>query len=317
MSTEFLPILFYPGLALTNHTAEECLKAGGAPAMVDVMEALLKRFPALSTVITALDVTVDPEAFGCETAFSENAAPRTVSALLHTDDDPDTIVLPGPHAGRQDLHYEAVKEMKGRHPNTRVFGNVDGPFTLAAMLVPFSEAMTAVIRKPDFMDRLSAIATDHIIARARAYKEAGADGILLDEASAGVIPPKFCRKYSTAYIKKIVEAVQDESFAVMVHNCGNIKKMAADFFDTGCRILSVGNAVDIRYLAENKPSGISLCGNLDPMLLKDSDPETVRMRTAELLEKMADVPDFILSPGCDCPPESRLDNIDAMIGAMG
>jgi hypothetical protein len=58
-------------------------------------------------------------------------------------------------------------------------------------------------------------------------------------------------------------------------------------------------------------------GNLDPVgVIKNGTPETIRIKTLELLNKTASYKNFILSSGCDVPPGTKLENIDALFNAL-
>jgi uroporphyrinogen decarboxylase len=46
-----------------------------------------------------------------------------------------------------------------------------------------------------------------------------------------------------------------------------------------------------------------------------SDADTVRKVTLELLDKCSKYPNFVLSSGCDMPPMTPWENIDAFIKA--
>jgi len=66
-------------------------------------------------------------------------------------------------------------------------------------------------------------ATSFLIAYAQAFKDVGANGIIITEPAAGLLSPLMCASFSFEYIKKIVDAVQDDHFMVILHNCGNKK----------------------------------------------------------------------------------------------
>ena len=50
--------------------------------------------------------------------------------------------------------------------------------------------------------------------------------------------------------------------------------------------------------------------------MKDGSPEQVRAAVGDLLERTRDFPNFVLSTGCDVPPQTPLANIDAFFGAL-
>ena len=53
-------------------------------------------------------------------------------------------------------------------------------------------------------------------------------------------------------------------------------------------------------------------GNVDPAgVLRQGTPETVRKATLEVMSKCCSYPNFVISSGCDIPPASPWENIDA------
>ena len=121
-------------------------------------------------------------------------------------------------------------------------------------------------------------------------------------------------EFSSPYIKKIVDAVQTDDFAVIYHNCGdNVPKMLESILTTGCAAYHFGNAVDMeRDILSAMPADTPVMGNIDPAgVLRMGTPEGVRAETLALLEKCAKYPNFLLSSGCDIPPMTPWENIDA------
>jgi uroporphyrinogen decarboxylase len=82
--------------------------------------------------------------------------------------------------------------------------------------------------------------------------------------------------------------------------------------DTGAKALHFGNAVDLAEMLTLVSADKIVFGNVDPAgQLRGGTPESVREATLTVLEKCANYPNFILSSGCDIPPVSPLENIDA------
>ena len=64
------------------------------------------------------------------------------------------------------------------------------------------------------------------------------------------------------------------------------------------------------------PADTLVMGNIDPAgTLRMGTPETVRGETLALLEKCAKYPNFLLSSGCDIPPMTPWENVDAFFEA--
>lgn len=65
------------------------------------------------------------------------------------------------------------------------------------------------------------------------------------------------------------------------------------------------------------PSNIIVMGNLDPVnIFKMKTPVELYYSTIELLEKTRTYPNFVISSGCDTPPNVQLENIDAFYQAI-
>jgi uroporphyrinogen decarboxylase len=69
-------------------------------------------------------------------------------------------------------------------------------------------------------------------------------------------------------------------------------------------------------IREVPPTALAM-GNIDPVsVFKDGTTEDMRKTVADLLEKMKDYPNFVLSSGCDTPPHTPIENIDAFFEAL-
>ncbi|MBQ4274377.1 MAG: methylcobamide--CoM methyltransferase, partial [Clostridia bacterium] len=64
------------------------------------------------------------------------------------------------------------------------------------------------------------------------------------------------------------------------------------------------------------PADVLVMGNIDPVgVLRMGTPESVREATTELLERCSTYPNFVLSSGCDMPPKTPWENINAFFAA--
>jgi uroporphyrinogen decarboxylase len=117
-----------------------------------------------------------------------------------------------------------------------VFGGVISPFSLAGRLFDISKIIVTVRRNPDMVHKLlekcMAFITDYV----KAFKEAGTNGVIIAEPAAGLLSPAFCQEFSSDYIKKLVDEVQDEHFIIILHNCGHVEKLVPSMLSTGCDI---------------------------------------------------------------------------------
>lgn len=69
-------------------------------------------------------------------------------------------------------------------------------------------------------------------------------------------------------------------------------------------------------VARKVPEDVVLIGNLDPIYtLAKLKPEEVEEKTLELLKDMNSFSNFIFSYGCDCLPDTPIENLKASIRA--
>ncbi|MGN0962551.1 MAG: uroporphyrinogen decarboxylase family protein [Clostridia bacterium] len=306
--------MYFPCLSLADMGIVETMNDG--KKMACAMKKIIEKFPSMNAIATGMDLTVDAEAFGSTVTFKGNEAPSIREPLVDSAEEVRALKVPDVHSGRVDVFLEAVKEAGKLISDRPVLGGQLGPFSLAANLMEVQKALKATRKDPDTIKLLLDKATEFLIARAKAYKEAGANGIFLAEPTAGLLSPKQHREFSAVYVKKIVEAVQDSGFYIILHNCGYVTNMVPDMIDTGCKGFHFGNAVDMREILSQIPPEVLVYGNIDPSSdFTNGTAEGIYKKTTELLRSMEEYPHFILSSGCDIPPLAPMKNIEAFFRA--
>ena len=180
-----------------------------------------------------------------------------------------------------------------------------------------TEIMALCYDEPELVHKVLEMVTDFQIAYGTAMKEAGANGIVMAEPAAGMLSPALIGEFSTPYVRKIVEAIETEDCIFLYHNCGNSTlTLTKEIIDTGVKIFSFGNAIDMEEMLKLIPSDRLVMGNVDPSSqFRTGTPDSVRDATLEVLNKCSKYPNYILSSGCDIPPASPIANIDAFFEA--
>jgi uroporphyrinogen decarboxylase len=310
-----IPIMTYPGLNILGKTVLEMVTDG--KVQYQSIKALSDRYPTVASATLVMALYVEAEAFGSEIKYSQNEIPTVAKRLI---DSFGTLVnLKMPEIGKG-ITYENLKAAKLATENITdrpVFGGIIGPYSLAGRLFDITEMMSAILSDPEGARKLLQICTDFLKKYALAFKDAGCNGIIIAEPAAGLLAEKECNEFSSSYIKQIVDQVQDENFLVILHNCGNTENLVKSMISTGSAGFHFGNAVNMLDILLQVPSDRLVFGNLDPVgVIKNGSPETIRIKTLELLNETASYKNFILSTGCDIPPDTKLENIDVMISAL-
>lgn len=180
-----------------------------------------------------------------------------------------------------------------------------------------TEIMMAIYTEPETALLLLDKCTRFITQYCRAIKDCGSAGVIIAEPAAGLLSNEDCMQYSSVFVKRIVEEVQDSHFAVILHNCGNMGQCTQAMVATGAKGYHFGNKIDMLAALEECPSNALVMGNLDPVgIFKQATAEEVYRQTYALLQRTTAYPNFVISTGCDVPPEIPLDNIRAFYEAV-
>lgn len=309
-----VPIMTHPGIELIGSTVQKAVTDGNVHS--DAICALNERFPA-AAVTAIMDLTVEAEAFGAKVSFSEDDIPNVVDRLVCDYDSVAALLVPRLDKGRVGEYLRANRLTAERIKDKPIYGGCIGPFSLAGRLYDMSEFMMAMYMEPDTVTLLLEKCTEFVMNYVQEMKRTGISGVIMAEPAAGLVSNEDCNSFSTDYVRKIVSAVQDSDFTVILHNCGNTGHCTDAMIKSGAAGLHFGNRADMVEVLKDCPSDIMVMGNLDPVcVLKQGNPEKVRTETLALLEATSAWHNFVLSTGCDVPPHIPFENIIAFYEAL-
>lgn len=306
-----MPVLTFPVIQLLNTSVEKLISDSNLQS--EALKLINQRCHPLA-IMGFMDLSVEAEAFGANIRFSEDEVPTVVGSIIKSEEDAINLKVPKVGAKRTRIYLDAMKKAKQEIKDCPVFAGCIGPFSLAGRLLGVSEAMICCYDEPEMVHLVLKKATEFLINYLQAYKDLGIDGVFMAEPLAGILSPNLCDEFSSNYVKEIVSALDDDSFLVAYHNCGNnTLKMVDTILSTGCRLYHFGNAISIEQMLKLMPKDVMVMGNIDPVSLKDASKEDVIAATNALLEAIGDVDNFVISSGCDIPPFAKWENIDAFM----
>ena len=309
-----IPIMTHPGIELCGSSVLKAVTDGQAHA--DAICALNDRFPA-DAVTAIMDLTVEAEAFGARIRFSENEIPSILGRLVQDAGSVAGLEVPSLDRGRVPEYLKANRIVASRIKDKKVFGGCIGPFSLAGRLFDLSELMMAMYIEPETVTMLLEKCTAFITSYLLAMKGTGIDGVILAEPASGLVSNDDCYLYSSVYVRRIVDAVQDDGFSIVLHNCGNTGHCTDAMIRSGASALHFGNRADMVEALKTCPPELPVMGNIDPVtVMQQASPNQVYAAVSELLGKTAGFGNFILSTGCDVPPRTPVVNIQAFYQAL-
>ncbi len=303
----FMPIITFPGARLAHTTVREMVT--DPVKQCAASEALQAQFQT-PFVLSAMDLSVEAEAFGATIRMDDWEVPSVVGRFLTDGGGIGALPIPRIGTKRTGVYLSTVRRLRARVGGALVLGGMIGPFSLAGRLFGVSEALAETMGEPELMHTLLEKTTDFLVSYARAFKEAGAHGVIIAEPTAGLMSPASFRQFCTPYVRQIVTAVNDNDFQVILHNCGARIVHLAPSLETGARIFHFGKPMDIVAALGQVPDDVVLCGNLDPSeVFVNGTVAEVRMKTEKLLAATAQHTNFVISSGCDVPAQVPMQNL--------
>lgn len=309
-----LPIMTHPGIELIGKRVIDAVTDG--QTHFEAIRALSGKYPSVAATVI-MDLTVEAEAFGCKLTFADDDVPTVSERLLSSPEDIENLKVPSLDAGRIGEYLKANRLAAESIDDKPLFSGFIGPFSLAGRLYDMSEIMMLPYIDPVAAAKLLQKCTDFIIEYGKALKATGANGVVIAEPAAGLLSNEDCLQFSSVYVKQIVDALQDDHFAVILHNCGNRGQCTEAMLATGAIGYHFGNAIDMAETIAQLPADVLCLGNLDPVgVFKMGTPESIEKDAAALLEQLADYPNFVISSGCDTPPNVPQANVEAFYRAV-
>ena len=304
-----VPILSFPSTQLLGISVKDLISSSEKQA--EGMKAICNRCD-IGAALNMMDLSVEAECFGAEIVFAENEVPTVKHGIIDSICDAVSIPLPSVDSGRCPIYIGGVKKAKEEIQSIPVFCGVIGPFSLAARLFDMTELMMECYDSPDEVAVLLSKVTEFLTAYIKAFKEAGADGVIMAEPAAGLLSPALAEEFSMPYVKQIIDEVDDESFVFCYHNCGNaVVHMAEQIASLGADIYHFGNAIALKDILPKMPQDSIVMGNIDPLLFKNGTPEDVKAATRQVFAECSAFDHFMLSSGCDIPADAKWENLDA------
>ncbi len=309
-----MPILSFPSTSLMGIEVKELINSSELQAKGMTLVAEKNKWLAS---VSYMDLSVEAECFGSTIRVFDDEVPAVIGEIVHDEDEANALEVPSVYSGRTKHYLEAIKIAKENIKDRPIFAGIIGSYSLAGRLVGVEDSMIYCYTEPDMLKIVLEKATEFLINYAKEYKKMGADGIVIAEPLTGLLSPDLAEEFSNPYIKKIIDAVSSEDFAVIYHNCGtSVGFMVDGIYKLGADGYHFGNAVDLRTIVDRCPKDKLFMGNIDPSSqFFNGTVESIKTETSKLLNDLSGYDNFVISSGCDLPPLSKWENIQGFFDA--
>ncbi|MBM3137245.1 MAG: uroporphyrinogen decarboxylase [Chloroflexi bacterium] len=300
---------------LMNYSAREVLT--DKDKLVESLMAVNRQYDPDGQPVV-FDLQIEAEILGCELVWAEKAPP---SVATHPMAQEITIPndLPGKNDGRLPLVLEAMREMKNKvGDHTALYGLVTGPFTLASHLRG-TEIFMDMFDHPEDLDQLIQYCTEVAKRISEYYLEAGMDVIAIVDPLVSQISPKHFSRFLSQSFSDIFGFIRGLNAFSAFFVCGDATKNIEVMCQTTPDCIAVDENIDLVNAKKiTDRYNIVIEGNIPlttRMLLGNQQDNMVYvLDLMDALSSEGGAPqNLIISPGCDMPYDTPVDNV---VGAM-
>lgn len=300
---------------LAGYDAKEVLT--NADSLYESLMAAHK-FYAPDGMPVAFDLQIEAEAFGCELLWARDNPPSVRShPLADTNDIPCKCKIPNEKSGRVPVILETMRRLKASvGTETALYGLVCGPFTLASHLRGTGIFMD-MINQPDYVARLVEYCGEVALSMARMYLDAGMDVIALVDPLVSQISPKHVDQFLNPTFTAVFDYIRSRGAYSCFFVCGNATRQ----IDAMCRMnpdcVSVDENVTLALAKQTTDRyNIVLGGNipLTTTMLFGTQQDNMK-KVIDILDSV-DHHNLIVSPGCDMPYDTPVENVIAAAQAV-
>jgi uroporphyrinogen decarboxylase len=249
----------------------------------------LDRYPLDASILFS-DILTVPDAMGLGLSFAQGEGPRFAHPVR---DEAAVAALQVPDMDRLRYVFDAVTSIR-RALNGRVplIGFSGSPWTLACYMVEgagsddYRLVKSMLYGRPDLMERILEVNAQAVAAYLNTQIDAGAQAVMVFDSWGGVLADGAFQRFSLAYTRKVVDALQREKdgarIPVIVFTKGGglwLEQIAA----IGADVVGLDWTVNLGAARAQVGGRVALQGNLDPNVLF-APPEAVAREARAVLD---------------------------------
>lgn len=278
----------------------------------------VRRFGYDSVNVTS-DAVREYQAVGGPVAdFGDESVPAAEPEQFIKDvDDLKRLRLPDP-LGDNPMREQitALKILLRELPDQPVYAWVEAPFQESCILRDINYFMVDLRADPALPKEILKFSVELETEFAYAQIEAGAQFIGIGDAIASLGSADDYAEFNFPYLSELVDRIKARSAYIKYHACGRTKHIWKYIKQLNIDILNLDSMIDFGAAREFFGDKFVLKGNLNPITeMMDATPETIRAASRRSFEQAGRQGRFILSPGCELPPQTSYENLETLVAS--
>lgn len=300
---------------LKGYSGEEILKDPDK-----LLEALLEvnKLYMPDGMPVMFDLQIEAEILGCDLLWAKENPPSVKSHPLAAEKTiPCKCQIPTKESGRIPMILDVMKRLKAEiGDETALYGLICGPFTLASHLRGTNIFMD-MIKDPLYVKNLIDYCAEVCIQMSDFYIEAGMDVIAVVDPLVSQISPKHIKAMLSEGFTAVFDFIRSRGALSCFFVCGNASKQIEVMCTMNPDGISVDENVDLKTAKEmTDKHNITIAGNipLTTTMLWGTQQDNMKA-VIEILDAL-DHHNLIISPGCDMPYDTPIENTVAAAQAV-
>ncbi|MDR3088770.1 MAG: uroporphyrinogen decarboxylase family protein [Desulfobulbaceae bacterium] len=258
------------------------------------------------------DLQMEAEALGCGLKWAKNNPPAVATHVLERKSIAD-LALPTEKSGRYPIALESARRIvDALGDKIAIYALICGPFTMALHLKG-TELFADMIKKHERVDEVMNFCNQVCMDLAKMYAPTGVDIIAVVDPMTSQIAPKQFDRFVKGPTTELNRFVRGMGLKVTSFCCGNATKNIELMCQTETDGIAFDENVSLAYVKEIATRyKVSFGGNLPltTVMMFGSPLENVEEARREL--EIGQGLGYILSPGCDIPYDTPINNLVAI-----
>ena len=316
--TEGIPWVPFAGVhagKLKGYSAEEVLRDSDK-LVASLLE--VKKLYSPDGMPVIFDLQIEAEILGCELLWAKNNPP-SVKSHPYADAPaiPCTCKIPDEKSGRLPIILDAMRRVKDEiGGEVALYGLICGPFTLASHLRG-SNIFMDMMKNPEYVRALVGFCAEVSCKMADLYIDAGMDVIAVVDPLVSQISPRHIEKLLSDAFTAVFDSIRARNTFSCFFVCGNATNQIEVMCKMGPDGISVDENVNLPKAKEvTDRYQIAIGGNipLTTTMLHGSQEDNMK-GVIDLIDSV-DHHNLIISPGCDMPYDTPIENTVAATNAV-
>lgn len=275
----------------------------------------VRRFDVDAAIIFA-DILLPLPEMGVPFHFSAGEGP-VIEKPVRSPEDVDQLRVGEPETALRFV-FDAIRLVRETlQQRVPLIGFAAAPFTLASYMIEggysrhFSHTKLLMHRHPEAWHRLMELIAEMTLRYLKAQVEAGAQVIQLFDSWVGCLGPEDYRSHVLPYSRKIFQHLKQLAVPSIHFSTGTAGYLSL-LREAGGDVLSVDWRISLRRVRETVGDGLSLQGNLDPVLLL-GPAGALKEKVLQVLEEAGPQPGHIFNLGHGILPQTPVETVEQVV----